>query len=186
MKAKPEYKTTCTACGKTRRREDLRYSVEDLQPYCANMAECVESHPNSYKNFAANQKAIGMVSYKEAMELYKQQLTDAEDTEAVKLLEMTLKPTSVRLTDVKMAEYLHNLKEDRELKSLNATILAIIEDHMKMNLDAEVLNQLDKVKEQKAEEFQQQEQEQTERIEELKAVNKPVYTPEDEDEEDLF
>ena len=179
MRKKLEFNTACTACGKSRRRDDILYSTEDLNPYCANMTTCVDEHPNSYKNFAKTQKTVPMVPYSEAVDVYKQQLKDDSDAEDIAALDLTTKPQTLRIPEFKMAKYLLALKEERDLSSMNLLVISIIEDHMNLNVKAQTLVKIDEAKAQSAEDFKQQEQEQQERIEELNAVNKPVYTPDD-------
>lgn len=183
MRTKPDFRTVCAACNQTRRREDLLYSAEDLKPYCANMAMCVESHPNSYKNFAETQKTVPMMTYNEAVEKFRQELKEGADEEVIAALGMLDKPAPVRVKEYEMALYLVQLKEERKMTSMNLTLLSIIEDHMNLNLDAGKIAAVSQAAEQSEESFKQQEQEQQERIEEMNAVNKPVYTPEDEDED---
>lgn len=183
MRIKPDFKTVCSACEQTRRREDLLYSVEDLKPYCANMTICVDAHPNSYKNFAKTQKTVKMVSYSEAAEIFKQNLKDEADQESIAALNMLEKPIPVRVKEFEMAKYLLQVKEERQINSMNLTMLAIIEDHRRLNMDASKLVALDEAKSQSAEDFRQMEEKQIERIEELNAVNKPEYKPEDDNED---
>jgi hypothetical protein len=145
------------------------------------MAMCVDSHPNSYKNFAATQKTVPMMSYNEAVEKFRQELKEGADEDVVAALGLLDKPAPVRVKEYEMALYLVNLKEERKMTSMNLTLLSIIEDHMNLKLDAGKVAAVSQAAEKSEESFKQQEQEQTERIEELNAINKPVYTPDDED-----
>lgn len=58
--------TICTACGKQRKSRNLLYHPETLQPYCANQADCVDTHPNCVYTVATRGNVVNLLTHKDA------------------------------------------------------------------------------------------------------------------------
>lgn len=179
MKTKLEVKLECAACGATRKKNELLYDPNDLKAYCSNIGSCNDKHPNSYSNFADRKSLIELVPYSEAAEVFRNKFLENADRETLEAFDMTEKPTTVRFSDLELAKYVLKLRSERGLNSMNAVLMDIVKDHMTMMQDSEAIVHSGTVLEQKQEEIAEQQ----ERIEDLKAVNKPVYTPEDDNED---
>ncbi len=179
MKTKLEIKLQCDACAATRKKNELVYDAETFKAYCTNISVCNDKHPNSYHNFAERGTQIPLVTYSEAAETYRSKLLADADKDTLRALELTEKPTTIRFENFELAKYVMAIRDQREMASMNAVIMDIIKDHMTMMTDAKAIIHSGTVLEQKQEEIAEQQ----ERIEDLKTVNKPTYTPKDDSED---
>jgi hypothetical protein len=116
--------SSCAACGAGRKAKNLRYDPQTFLPYCDAPHICNENHPNSHLNLIKRQAVADLVSSEEIKEAYQQHLLEnyTNSDAAGKIHRLMLKPTTIRIMDPDMAEYLVNLQEDKGLASLAETI----------------------------------------------------------------
>lgn len=119
----------CAACGAERKKKGIKYDPNTLIPYCENPYICNENHPNSPKNLIARGSELKLVSYAEAQELFKKYLELHQPTpeRAEKIRRMTTQPSTFRIGDPKLAEFLLNLQEEFKFSSISDTIRYCIE-----------------------------------------------------------
>jgi hypothetical protein len=116
--------SSCAACGAGRKAKNLRYDPQTFLPYCDAPHICNEQHPNSHLNLIQRQSVAELVSSEEIKEAYQKHLMDnyTDSDAAGKIHRLMLKPTTIRIMDPEMAEYLVNLQEDKSFVSLAETI----------------------------------------------------------------
>lgn len=127
--------SSCAACGAGRKAKNLRYDPQTFLPYCDAPHICNEKHPNSPLNLIQRQAVADLVTSEEIKEAYQQHLIEnyTDSDAAGKIHRLMLKPTTIRIMDPEMAEYLVSLQEDRNLESLAATIRYCIQIMMENN-----------------------------------------------------
>ena len=131
LNLKFEYSNICSACGTSRRREDLVFDPKTLKPYCYNIQHCNALHPNSYsKVMHRNGALVEMIGYKDAQAIYVESVIKNADPHIVDVMKLANKPTSLRLSSIELAEYVIRYRMDNNLESTTAAIQSIIRDHM--------------------------------------------------------
>lgn len=137
METKLRFKNTCTACGRSRRKEDLMYDLEKFLPYCSNINICNNKHPNSYTNFASRKnELVHMLPFKEASEVFYEKALDKATPEDVEAFKMTQKPTSIRISEYEHARHILDVKAEFGLTNTSQAIQAIVNEHMIMRKSA--------------------------------------------------
>lgn len=116
--------SSCAACGAGRKAKNLRYDPQTFLPYCDAPHICNEQHPNSPLNLIQRQAVAELVTSEQIKEAYQQHLIEnyTDSDAAGKIHRLMLKPTTIRIMDPDMAEYLVNLQESKGLASLAETI----------------------------------------------------------------
>lgn len=144
--------STCAACGAGRKVRNLRYDPNTFLPYCEKTHICNDDHPNSYLNVIVRGKITDLVTAEEISGAYQAHLISQYDPEmAEKLHRIVVKPTTLRIMDPEMAEYLVNLQKELALPSLAETIRHCIQLNME-NEGAYFREKREVVKETKKEE----------------------------------
>ena len=134
IKTKFEYSNVCSACGRHRRKEDLVFDPNTLKPFCYNIQSCNASHPNSYQNVMARNGVLkDLVNYKEAQDVYVENLLRNTDPRTVELMKLANRPTSVRLGSVELADYVLDYRDKHNKATITAAIQAIIREHKEQN-----------------------------------------------------
>jgi hypothetical protein len=114
----------CAACGVERKKKGIRYSPEDFMPYCDNPYVCNENHPNAPKNLLLRGAELALIPYAEAEEKYKayldKNLPNSEMAE--KIRRMVTNPTTVRVADPGLAQFLLEFQEEMQFDSISDTI----------------------------------------------------------------
>ncbi len=131
METKLVFQNKCTACGQTRRKEDLAYDLIEFKPYCKFFEPCGDKrHPNSYDNYVMRgNKKVELVTFREAQELYKEELTAKMSPEELEILNLANKPTSIRIGSFELAQYIVMFKREKGLESVTAAIQQIVREH---------------------------------------------------------
>jgi hypothetical protein len=116
--------SSCAACGAGRKAKNLRYDPATFLPYCDAPHICNEEHPNSHLNLIKRQAVAELVTSEEIKEAYQKHLLESytNSDAAGKIHRLMLKPTTIRIMDPDMAEYLVNLQEEKHFESLAETI----------------------------------------------------------------
>ncbi|MMZ56265.1 hypothetical protein D1872_181510 [compost metagenome] len=130
MKLKFEYNNICAACKSSRRKDDLVFDPESLEPYCSNIQACNNHNPNSYANvLARGNQTIQMITYKEALEKHNERLLQKATPTEVEVLKIISQPTTARITEVEDAEHVVMIRQRYGLKHVSKAIVRIIEEH---------------------------------------------------------
>lgn len=145
MEMKFKFDNVCKACGRTRNKSDIRFDPHTLFPYCANMTECNDQHPNSYSAVAERGgEVIELVNFKDAGELHYRRIQNSSNPTIRKVAKMMEVPTTFRVGDVELAMYLVKLQESREYKTMKTTIVEIIKEHKEKFGDPDASKQEEK------------------------------------------
>lgn len=127
--------STCAACGAGRKTKNLRYDQDTFMPYCDKPHICNDDHPNSNLNIIKRGALVELVSSEVIKAKYQEHLLSqhVNSGSAAKIHRLMVKPTTIRIMDSSMAEYLIGLQESKELASLAETIRYCIEVMMENN-----------------------------------------------------
>lgn len=127
--------STCAACGAGRKAKNLRYDPNTFLPYCDAPHICNEEHPNSPKNLIKRQAIMELFTADDIREAYQKHLLDSyvNTDSAMKIHRLMIKPTTIRILDPEMAEYLINLQEEKEFDSLAETMRYCVQIMMENN-----------------------------------------------------
>lgn len=110
----------CSACGRELTKKDVLYT-EDRRPFCRNPFECNDEHPNSAKNIIERQGTVQMYS-EEELERDILESLEISDEMKERIVKLSVKPQSIRLSRVDIAYYLLRLQETKGFSSLSEAI----------------------------------------------------------------
>ena len=135
MDMKLKFTNVCTACGTSRRKEDLVYDLETFKPYCTHMGICdKEKHPNGYTNFIARgNKELPLVTFKEAQDKFQAEMMERLTPDQLEIFKLTHKPTTVRLGEFDLAAYVVGYKTKKGHSTLTDALQAIIQEHKNLH-----------------------------------------------------
>lgn len=130
MEMKLKFNNVCQACGRTRRKAELLYDTVDLKPFCARMDECNDQHPNSYAEVMEREGVtIEMVPFNKAADIYYDRMLESAPPLQKRVMKLLETPTSLRVGDEHLAQYLIKLQDAKGYESMTKTINEIIKDH---------------------------------------------------------
>lgn len=110
----------CTACLKDLMKKEVLYT-EDRLPYCSNLMECTDNHPNSFKNVLERQGAVKMLTEDELESNVFDNLNVSDEMKD-RIVKVATKPQSIRLSKIDIAHYLVQLQESKKFSSLSEAI----------------------------------------------------------------
>lgn len=115
---------TCAACGRMRKSmKSLRYDPNTLLPYCETAYVCNENHPNSPQGIIDRQGELNLVTYDEALDIYRKSLEGEYGSERVRRIKHLLTtPHTVRILDPDMAEFLAEMRDRYHIETVSETI----------------------------------------------------------------
>lgn len=147
MDLRLKFTNICTACGASRRKEDLVYDLETFKPYCTHMGICdKEKHPNGYTNFIARgNKELPLVTFKEAQEKYQAEMMERLTPDQLEVFKLTHKPTTIRLGEFDLAAYVVKVKSEKKLNTLTDALQVIIQEHKDLHENGVTIEDLEKV-----------------------------------------
>ena len=110
----------CTACSKDIMKKDVLFTGERL-PYCANPMTCSEEHPNSVKNIVERLGAVEMFT-EDQLEHNAFENLDVSPEMKERILKVSSKPQSIRLSRIDQAQYILKLQEVKGFSSIAESV----------------------------------------------------------------
>ena len=116
----------CVACGKEQIKKDLLFT-EDKEAVCVNPFTCTEEHPNSVKNIVARGGAVKLFNEAELEDNAFEKL-DVSDEMRDKIMKVSTKPQSIRLSKIPIAHYVvAKMDENPDLNSISEVVRHCVE-----------------------------------------------------------
>jgi hypothetical protein len=116
----------CVACQKELTKKDLLFT-EDKEAVCVNPFTCTDEHPNSVKNIIARGNAVRLFNESELEDNTFEKLNVSDEMKA-KIMKVSTKPQSIRLSKIPIAHYVvAKMEENPELNSISEVVRHCVE-----------------------------------------------------------
>lgn len=116
----------CVACNKELTKKDLLFT-EDKEAVCVNPFTCTEDHPNSVKNIITRGNAVRLFNESELEDNTFEKLNVSDEMKA-KIMKVSTKPQSIRLSKIPIAHYVvAKMEENPELNSISEVVRHCVE-----------------------------------------------------------